>query len=91
MAALMTAVVIGILCLTGLIAYFIRSGASTARNERDVALQEGILLEDQLAAAKRGLLEIASGQTGNPPATALSTLDQVERIDAVGRKKEIDR
>lgn len=88
MQAIVVAIIFALLVLGGLVAFFIYSGANTARKERDVALQDGIILEEQLAWAKRGLLEIASGQTGNPPATAISTLDQVE---AVGRKKEINR
>lgn len=78
MTAIVTAIVFALLVLGGLGAYAIFSGAKTARQERDVALREGILLESQLGAARRGLLEIASGQTGNPPATAIATLDAME-------------
>ena len=80
MQLIILAVIVGIIALVGLIIYVTNSGLVTLRKELAESRQEAVLLRRQLAVARRGLFEIGGGQAGQPVATALSTIDQVEAL-----------
>lgn len=71
-------VIVGIIALVALIIYVINAGIVSLRKEVADLKRENSTMRLQLQAARHGLFEIAGGQSGNPVATAMSTIDRVE-------------
>lgn len=81
MQYLITGAVIALLAVIGLVIYLTNSGVAKAREERDAAEKALKLANRAIRTARRGLMEIAGQQTGNPVATALETIDQMESLE----------
>lgn len=88
MGPIVVAVIFGIIVLGALAAYAIYSGAGRARRERDEALAAAKLAERAIRIARRGLMEIGGNQSGNPIATAQSTIREMEELELEDPKKE---
>jgi formate hydrogenlyase subunit 3/multisubunit Na+/H+ antiporter MnhD subunit len=72
------AIVVGTLVLAAIVIYYIASGTGKLKQELAEARRETREVEGRLSVARHGLLEIASGQAGQPIMTAIATITDIE-------------
>lgn len=78
MKYIVLAIVVGVLVVAAIAIYYIASGTGKLKDELAEARRETREAEGKLVVARHGLIEIASGQAGQPIMTAMATITEIE-------------